>query len=441
MPLLNYLFMTNKKPFFYTLTYLILSFLILIFITIFGVFGNGVVIAQTIDKSALQGQIDAKNSQLQQIQQQLKDQQQQLINTQNQKQTLSSEVGRINSNINQINLSIKSSQIQIEKLNLQMQELQGQISDAKNNISVKSQAVEDLMRQIQQSDSENVIVGFLKNKTLSDGVMEAQSLQDLNNNLILSIQQLNDAKQNLNNILTTTSNTKQQKEVENSNYQNQKQIASDLKSQKQQFLDQTKNKEKIYQDSISKLQQQQVEIALEIEKIESQLRSEINYKNLPKSIPGLLEVPIQKGDFVMTQGYGATGFAQKAYKGKWHNGIDLAAPIGTPIMAAADGVVISVDNQDRYCYHGAYGKYVAIKHYNGLTTIYGHMSLYVAKEGDKVNRGQIIGYVGQTGYATGPHVHFGVYDSATFKIAPSVSCGPKMPLGGDLNPLNYVSIN
>jgi murein DD-endopeptidase MepM/ murein hydrolase activator NlpD len=398
----------------------------------------GGVDSQTIDKNALQSQVDSKNAELQKIQTQLKEQQQKLIETQGQKQTLSGEVSQINSNINQINLNIKASQVTIDRLNLQINLLQDQIGQAQDDISVKQKAVNELLIQMQQADNENILVAFLKNKTLSDGIMEAQSLTDLNNNYIISIKELNDAKNNLSQVLNTTANTKDQKQVESVNYQNQKQIASDLKNQKQQFLNQTKNQEKIYQASIKMLQQQQTDIALEIEKIEAQLRSEINYKDLPKSVPGLLLTPINGA--TLTQGYGSTSFAKSAYAGKWHNGVDLAAPIGTPIMAASDGVVISANNQDLYCPHGAYGKYVAIKHYNGLTTIYGHMSLYIVKEGDKVTRGQVIGYEGKTGYATGAHVHFGVYDSATFYIGPSKTCGPKMPFGGDLNPLLYLSL-
>ena len=395
--------------------------------------------AQTVvDKTQLQSQVDAKTAELQQIQQQLKDQQQKLIDTQNQKQTLSSQVGQINANISQINLNIQASQVSIDKLNLQIGLLQDQLVQAQDDIVIKQKAVDQLLVQMQQADNENILVAFLKNKTLSEGVMEAQSLQDLHDNYIISIKQLNDARINMNRVLADTANTKDQKQVEYTNYQNKKVIAADLKQQKQQFLDQTKNQEKIYQDSVTQLQQKQTQIALEIEKVEAQLRSEINYKDLPKSIPGLLLVPVNGA--IMTQGYGSTGFAKSAYKGKWHNGIDLAVPVGTPVMAASDGVVVGTDNQDKYCYKGAYGKYVAIRHYNGLTTLYGHMSLYIVKEGDQVKRGQVIGYSGQTGYATGPHVHFGVYDSLTFKIDKSVSCGPKMPYGGDLNPLLYVSI-
>ena len=426
------IFFDVKKVFLCTLTSLLLCSVMLTFVPYMG----GRVNAQTIDKNALQGQIDAKNAELKLINQQLQEQQQNLLNTQSQKKSLTTDVKQIDANVGQINLGIQASKIAIDELTLQIDVMQQNIKDAESDVGLKTAAMEDILQQIQQQENNNPLISFLKNKTLSEGIFEVQSLQDLNNNLIISIKQLNDSKKNLSNAITDSANTKDQKQIEIANLQNKKQIASDLLQQKQQLLNQTKSQEKVYQDSISQLQQRQMDIALEIEKIEANLRQQINYKNLPSSVPGLLLLPVKNP--ILTQGYGATNFAKSAYKGKWHNGIDLSAPIGTPIMAAADGIVISTDNQDRYCYKGAYGKYVAIRHYDGLTTIYGHMSLIAAKEGQQVKRGEVIGYVGQTGYATGPHVHFGVYDSETFYIGGSKTCGPKMPYGGDLDPTKYV---
>jgi len=82
---------------------------------------------------------------------------------------------------------------------------------------------------------------------------------------------------------------------------------------------------------------------------------------------------------------------------------------------------------------------VVIKHNNNLTTLYGHLSRIVAKTGDTVKRGDLIGYEGSTGYATGPHIHFTVYASPTFYMGSSKTCGP-MPFGGDLNPTLYLSL-
>ena len=169
--------------------------------------------------------------------------------------------------------------------------------------------------------------------------------------------------------------------------------------------------------------------------MDEELRLKIDPKLLPTPRPGVLAFPIQ--NHRLTQDYGSTSFAKYGYRGKWHNGVDYGAPIGTPVLAAESGKIIASDNQDKYCYRGAYGKYIAIEHENNLTTLYAHLSLQTAKVGDVIQKGQVIGYVGKTGYATGHHLHFTVYSSITFSLKPSKSCGP-MPSGGDINPLNYL---
>lgn len=87
-----------------------------------------------------------------------------------------------------------------------------------------------------------------------------------------------------------------------------------------------------------------------------------------------------------------------------HRGLDFAAPRGTPIYAAGDGQIISLGR------NGDYGKYIRIRHRNGYETAYAHMNGYARrmKKGVNVKQGQIIGFVGATGLATGPHLHYEV---------------------------------
>jgi murein DD-endopeptidase MepM/ murein hydrolase activator NlpD len=87
---------------------------------------------------------------------------------------------------------------------------------------------------------------------------------------------------------------------------------------------------------------------------------------------------------------------------RMHTGVDFAAPTGTPIYAAGDGIV------ERAQWVSGYGKYIEIKHVNGFETAYGHQSRFAEgmKPGVRVRQGQIIGYVGSTGNSTGPHLHF-----------------------------------
>ena len=88
-----------------------------------------------------------------------------------------------------------------------------------------------------------------------------------------------------------------------------------------------------------------------------------------------------------------------------YNGIDLAAPIGTPILASAGGAIIIARTSG---YNGGYGLYVAVKHDNGTQTVYGHMSRVSVTVGQRIDQGQVIGAVGNTGRSTGPHLHFEV---------------------------------
>jgi len=86
-----------------------------------------------------------------------------------------------------------------------------------------------------------------------------------------------------------------------------------------------------------------------------------------------------------------------------YNGVDYGMPVGNSLYAAASGVVIISKNSG---YNGGYGKYIVIQHPNNTQTVYGHMSDTAVFVGQKVTQGQLIGYSGNTGKSTGPHLHF-----------------------------------
>lgn len=104
------------------------------------------------------------------------------------------------------------------------------------------------------------------------------------------------------------------------------------------------------------------------------------------------------------------GYRHDPISGEWklHGGTDISAPTGTPILASADGTVVISDYMA-----GGYGYYVKIQHNDTFATLYGHCSVLHVTVGQQVKQGQVIAEVGQTGYATGPHVHFEIYVNGT----------------------------
>lgn len=140
--------------------------------------------------------------------------------------------------------------------------------------------------------------------------------------------------------------------------------------------------------------------------IESKSQDEVvrlaqNKEKLYASIPAIQ--PISNKQLIAL----ASGFGMRihpVYKvKKMHNGIDFAAEIGTPIYATADGTVKKVDVR-----FSGYGKMVEIDHGFGYLTRYAHMHDFAVREGQKVKRGDLIGYVGNTGLSTAPHLHYEV---------------------------------
>jgi murein DD-endopeptidase MepM/ murein hydrolase activator NlpD len=124
-----------------------------------------------------------------------------------------------------------------------------------------------------------------------------------------------------------------------------------------------------------------------------------------------------------TSGYGLRRHPILGYK-RMHSGIDYGGGYGAPIYAVTDGTVTIAGR------HGGYGNFVKLSHGGGMGTGYGHMSRIAVRPGQRVNRGQLIGYIGSTGLSTGPHLHFEVYRNGQAVNPASVSFVTRARLEG-----------
>ena len=139
-----------------------------------------------------------------------------------------------------------------------------------------------------------------------------------------------------------------------------------------------------------------------------------NKEKLLASIPAIM--PIYNKDLLhsITSDFGWR--THPIYKTQqFHPGMDFASEQGTPIYSTGDGLIERADNMAQ-----GYGNHVVINHGFGYQTLYGHMSKIAVHANQKINRGQLIGYVGSTGLSTGPHLHYEVIKN-----------------GEKVNPINY----
>jgi murein DD-endopeptidase MepM/ murein hydrolase activator NlpD len=145
------------------------------------------------------------------------------------------------------------------------------------------------------------------------------------------------------------------------------------------------------------------ELAAESRRIEAELATRSSGGAPPPSRPGALQAPVG--------GRRTSSFGWRTHPifgtRKLHTGMDFGAPAGTPIYAASDGVVVSAGTR------GGYGNATVIDHGGGVATLYAHQSRLGVRPGQRVARGELIGWVGSTGFSTGPHLHFEVRVNGT----------------------------
>jgi len=419
-------------------SFLIFIFFIFIFLTTF--FDYFLVKAQqTNQASQLKNLIEEKNKELQEIIKQRETLEKELETINKQSTALKREINNINYSINELNLSIKANRLILEKLELEIDAIEKNIDLAENSVGKIKETVAKLFVELQQRDNENLLIILLRGQSLANSVSEAQTIMDLNSALSNEINKLIAIKNNLSNQLEDLNQKKQERQIEKINLINRQAILAEQQLIKKQFLEVTKNQEKIYQQQIAELEKKQEEISKIIEKAEQELRASFNPNLLPAKRPGLFIFPVENP--FITQDYGPTAFAQYAYRTKFHNGVDFRAAIGTPVFAAFDGVVKWLDNNDRGTSRWSkyqYGKYVLIEHDNNLTTLYAHLSIFVVQKGQKVKKGELIGYSGNTGYSYGPHVHFTVYLSSTVQLKNIPPAAGLVPIGATINPFDYL---
>ncbi|MBI3671380.1 peptidoglycan DD-metalloendopeptidase family protein [Candidatus Azambacteria bacterium] len=332
-----------------------------------------------------------------------------------------------------MNLNIKKTQAEVVDTTLNINLLNEEIGDKNKNISLMQERIGGILQIIYEKGDADILSIMLSAKDFSQVLSEKQYLGNLEKDVSESL----DRVKKLRVLLQGNKSEQESKRSElyklSNKLEDQHDITTEKKKEKDQLLKETKNQESQYQKILADLNSQRQNVEKEIGVLEQKLKDAIIKAKLPKG-KGILKWPVE--NVKITQGYGMTDYAKRgAYNGNEHNGIDLGGPVGTPIYAADAGEVVGVGDDGKY----AYGKWIAIRHNNGLITLYGHLSLQKVKKGDRVEALALIAYMGATGYVTGPHLHFTVYAPDTFDLIQSSRISWLwIPIGAPLNPYEYL---
>lgn len=400
--------------------------------------------AQNIDE--LEAKIAERAAAIKDLEAQIADTQRQIDANQGKQKTLSNAVATFEAERKKVSAQISLTEQKISAKELEIESLGLSINDKNSSIGNSGLGISQIIRELNSIESESYISVILNNKNLSEVWDTVNEIKIINEALLKHVNDLKSLKQSLEKDKTVAESKKKELEKLKTELAGRKKIAEAAKADQQKLLSQTKNQESEYQKLLKKQLADKEAFEKELLEFESELKFAIDPSSLPSTGSGVLSWPLDS--IKITQYFGNTDFATKnpqLYNGAGHNGVDFRASVGTPIKAARGGIVKGVGDTDLACPKTSYGKWVLIEHSNGLSTLYAHLSAFNVKAGDLVSTSETIGWSGNTGYTTGPHLHFTVYATAGVQIMSRKSkvCNatytmPIASLNAYLNPLSYL---
>lgn len=375
-------------------------------------------LADTVEQ--IRDQITEINRERAKIDEEIKGYEKQLQTIAGSKQTLQSAIQTLDVSRTKTAAQIKSIQQKIASANLRLNELALEINDKEASIALDQAALAASLRAIDDEDDFSIVERLVGSEDFSEAWRSVDRLAALNETLRAHADALTEAKIALSDQHEAVADTRQDLSYSNEELASQKKALDINRQGKAQLLTQTQQEEAQYQALVAQKKAQQKAFEAQLFTFEAQLSALLDPSSIPTAQTGVLIYPVT--NVFVTQYFGATVDAKRLYVSGSHGGIDFRAPIGTPIMAAAGGSVTYTEsvNTRSGC---QYGKFVLLKHANGLSTIYGHLSSVSVAPGETVRAGQVIGYSGDTGYATGPHLHFGVYVTEGIRVTDSSALG------------------
>ncbi|MFZ5982625.1 MAG: murein hydrolase activator EnvC family protein [Patescibacteria group bacterium] len=338
--------------------------------------------------------------------------------------SLADQINSINQQQATTQATLAETKKKFQTLAEQVKSLEKDLEERNKNLENKRKILSGLVQSYYDNNTQDSFRFSFLDKTISRVFEGSDRLSQSGDKIMEAMEEINEEKAKMEKEKKELEDKKSEQEEAKENLEKRNLDLQSTENQKQTLLGQTEADKKRYEELLSNIED-------EIYNLESGKSADLS--NLPPAKGGYFDYPV--GSVRITQKYGMTSYAKSgAYGGKAHNGIDFGISYGA-IYAAGDGKVIGSGNNGKY----AYGQWLAIDHGDGLVTLYGHLSKKSVSKGSKVKKGDKIGTSGNTGYSTGPHLHFSVFSKKSFETVESKYVdGLMIPVGASVNPMRYL---
>jgi murein DD-endopeptidase MepM/ murein hydrolase activator NlpD len=383
----------------------------------------------------VQNKINQKDSDIRKLEQEIAAYQAQLDNLGQQKSSLSKSLKELDLTRKKLNADIAVTQNKIDKTNLKIQSLSSDINNKENAIENDVDSIKLEIRNINEFEQNSIVENILSDNDFTAIWNDIDNIVTVRERIRADIVKLKQIKSVLEDTKKQTIDAKNELTRLRSQLADQRTIVIQNTNEKNKLLKQTKNNEANYQKLLKDRLAKKDAFEKELHDYEMQLKYILDPTKLPGK--GVLSWPLDSIFITSSYGLRNDGF---------HYGVDFRARTPLPVYAMADGVIAGVGNTDIECAGVSFGRFILIKYDNGLASTFGHLSLIKVSTGQRVRREELVGYTGNTGYSTGPHLHVSVYarDAVDLKTIPSKSCPGKIltqpisPINGYLNPVYYL---
>lgn len=378
----------------------------------------------------LQTKIESSQELIKSLDSEIQEYQKQLNQVAGERKTLESAVQELNVTNKRIETAIKSTTIKIGDAEKNIENLSLSISEMESRIDRNKYLITRYIQTMNEMETNPVVFSMVREKELGQMIRTLNTYHRMQTLFNSEIKSFNKDLQNLGVAKLTH-------EEEKVNFENlvkekslEQQSVKKIEQEKKKLLTETKGEESEYQKILNEKIALKKQFEDSLQKMESELQYILNPSSYPVATFGIFDWPLEY--VLITQPFGLTADSASLYsyrKGAWsgrHTGVDFRAN-NDKVYAMGNGTVVDFGNTDLVCPRASFGGWMLIKYDNGLSSIYSHLSGFVAKKGQEVTSDTLVAISGNTGYSTAAHLDVKIVpsDAVSIKTWPSSGCPGK----------------